>query len=176
MSGSCSLSPERVLNGFGIDPLQASRVSDLEFFLIELDGLDDVDSLGRGLVVTGDFVVHLVDSSPHADIPVLFKHVVDAGVRTVLQKDAEVFGDRLGLLVNFLNLEDFAVAALQLVIALVELPEARSGDGFVGGDDLHDDDGGIRSLFSRKSSSEDEELSAAIASGVSDGSGVGFHK
>jgi len=176
VGGSGGLSPERILDGFGVDPLQASRVSDLELFLLEFDGLDDVDSLGRSLVVTGDFVVHLIDGSLHANVSVLFEHIVDSSVRTVLQENAEVLGDGFGLVVDFLNLENFAVAALQLVVALVELPEARSSDGFVGGDNLDNDDGGIRVLVSGKSSAEDEELSAAVASSVNDGSGLGFHK
>jgi len=176
VSGSSGSSPQRILNVFSVNPLQALRVSDLEFLLLELDGLNDIDTLRRGLVVSSNLVVHLVDSALHGNISVLLEHVVNAGVRAVLQENTEVLGNGFGLLVDFLNLENFAVAALQLVIALVKLPETGSGDGFVGGDDLDNNDGGVSVLVSGESTAEDEELTSTVAAGMGDGSGVGFHK
>jgi len=176
VSGSSGLSPERVLDILSVNPLQASWVSDLELLFVEFDGLNNIDTLGGSLVVSGDLVVHLVDSAPHADISVLFEHVVDASVRAVFQEHTEVLGDGLALLVDFLDLEHFAVAALQLVIALVKLPETRSGDGFVGSNDLNNNDGGVGVLLGREGTAEDEELTSAVAAGVGDGSCVGFHK
>ena len=176
MGGSGSLSPQGVLDVLSVDPLQTSGVSDLELLFLELGGLDDFDSFSRSLVVTSDFVVHLIDGAFHANVPVLLEHVVDSGVGAVLEEDAEVLGDGLALVVDLLDLEDLSVAALELVLALVELPETGSGDGFIGGDDLDNDNSGAGVLVGGEGSAVDQELSSAVAASVGDGSAVSFHK
>ena len=175
MGGPSGLSPQGVLDALSVDPLQTPGVSDLELLLLELSSLDDLDSLSRGLVVTSDFVVHLIDGAFHVDVPVLLEHIVDSGVGAILEEDAEVLGNGLALVVNLLDLEDLSVAALELVLALVELPEAGPGDGFVGGDDLNNDDGGAGVLIGGKGSAVDQKLSSAVAAGVGDGSAVSLH-
>ena len=98
------------------------------------DSLDDVDGVTLGAVSTSHFTVHLGDGAAESDISVFFVHVDDTSSGKILKDNTVVF-DGVGLsLEDFADGDDLTLALSNLVLSLHLVPEVRSSNNCILGE------------------------------------------
>lgn len=97
------------------------------------DSLDDMDGIALSAVSTSHFTVHLRDGAAESDISVFLVHVDDTSSGKILKDNTVVF-DGIGLsLEDFADGDNFTLALSNLVLSLHLVPEVRSSnDGVLG--------------------------------------------
>ena len=97
------------------------------------DSLDDVDGIALSAVSTSHFTVHLRDGAAESNISVFLVHVDDTSSGKILKDNTVVF-DGIGLsLEDFADGDNFTLALSNLVLSLHLVPEVRSSnDGVLG--------------------------------------------
>ena len=98
------------------------------------DSLDDVDGVTLSAVSTSHFTVHLGDGAAESNISVFLVHVDDTSSGKILKDDTVVF-DGIGLsLEDLADGNDFTLALSNLVLSLHLVPEVRSSNDCVLGE------------------------------------------
>ena len=125
--------------------------------VLDLVELDDLDVAVLDVVLAGHFVEDGLHGAGRRDLADLAVHVVVADAVSVAELDGEVLD--LGLVLDdLLDGDGLAVALLDLLEVVQEVPVAGLGDDLVRGEDRHLVDLWIRLLLGRNSAAQHDEL------------------
>jgi len=109
--------------------------------------LDDVDGIASGTVSTSHLGVHLGDSSAEGVTSVLFVHVHNTSSGKILKHDSVVPDGTCFSFEDFADGDDLTLALSNLVLSFHLIPELRSGEDSVLGENSDSEAGWFRLSF-----------------------------
>ena len=157
--------PKRVLDFLLVLPNEAARLSFSKLLFGQLLNVEDLNLGATGLMVSGHFGIHLLNSAVGGGVTVLLEGVVNTDVGAVFQVDTVVLRATSVFLEDFLNLEELGLGAAQLEVAQVELPEAGTGEDSIGSVDASSDYLRLGVLLGRGRSCVNQEASTSCSGG-----------